>query len=72
MSLLANKAGVLGAWLGSTYWVSRRVHPVTVGLWTVGFYYAYREVTVPFFRNRFQNSLNYAAQPLAAKYGVRE
>jgi hypothetical protein len=72
LSLLVNKTGVLAAFLGSTYYVSRRVHPVTVGLFSLGWYLAYRDVTVPFHRNRFQNSLNYAAQPIAAKYGLRQ
>lgn len=63
---------VLGAFLGSTYWVSRRVQPITVGLWTIGWFYGYKQLTVPFHTSRFQSTLNLAAQPLAAKYGVRE
>lgn len=72
MSLLANNVAVFGAFLGSTFWVSRRVQPVTVGLWTIGWFYGYKQLTIPFHTSRFQNSLNYAAQPLAAKYGVSE
>lgn len=63
---------LLGAYLGSTYWISRRIQPITVGLWTIGWFYGYKQIAVPFHTSRFQNSLNHAAQPFAAKYGVSE
>lgn len=61
---------MLGAYLPATYWVSRQVRPLTVGLWTVAWWYGYKSFTVPFWTSSFQCTLNKHAQPLAAKYGV--
>jgi hypothetical protein len=65
---MVNKAVVFGAYLPATYYISRHVRPLTVGVWTVAWWYGYKNFTVPFHTGRFQSALNQAAKPIAGKY----
>lgn len=52
-NLMINNAVVFGAYLPATYWMSRQVRPITVGLWTVAWWYGYKSFTVPLVTSSF-------------------
>ena len=65
----------LGFFLGYwplTYVISRQVRPVGVLAWTLAYYGIYRYGAAAFLSGNLQGSLNNAAQPFAAKYGIRK
>ena len=52
------------------YKVSQKVRPASVFVMAVGYYYAYKNLIVPFGTQRLQDNLNNVAKPFAEKYGV--
>ena len=62
-------AGLFLAYFPLTYRLAARVRPTTVLLWTGAYYFGlYKNGLLPLGTWRFQQVLNQAAQPFAAKY----
>lgn len=65
------KIAMFGAFWPAAYRMARQVRPSTVGLFAVAYFGFYKMAVQPFSIQRMQNSLNNAAKPFAAKYGVQ-
>ncbi len=66
---LTKAALFVGFW-PLAYKVSQKVRPASVFVMAVGYYYAYKNLIVPFGTQRLQDNLNNVAKPFAEKYGV--
>ena len=67
------RGGLFLAFWPLTYVISRQVRPVGVALWSAAYYFGlYRYGALQYINGSLQCGLNKAAEPLAAKYGIRK
>jgi hypothetical protein len=68
-SYITKAALFVGFW-PLAYKVSQKVRPSSVFVMAAAYYYAYKNLIVPFGTQRLQDNLNNVAKPFAEKYGV--
>ena len=69
---MAVKAGLFLGWFPLTYRLARVWKPTSLVMMSGAYYFGLHEGLIqPFMLQRMQDSLNHAAEPFAAKYGVK-
>ena len=67
------RGGLFLAFWPLTYVISRQVRPVGVALWSAAYYFGlYRYGALQYINGSLQCGINKAAEPFAAKYGIRK
>lgn len=68
---MVSKGALFLAYVPLTYRLAKIWKPTTLAIWTGAYYFGlYQGAVEPFIVQRMQSSLNHAAEPFAAKYGV--